>query len=296
MKWVGIVLASLAGILALAMIVVYAISARRISKTYSFDDPPLNVPTDAASIVKGQHFVQAIGKCANCHGDNLAGKVVFNDKIMGRLYSANLTRGKGGIGSSFTDRDYVRAIRHGVATDGRPLLFMPTDAFYYMNDEDLANTIAYLKTIPAVDAVLPAKRVGPLARVLYLSTGFPLVPSERVPHAGPRPPVVAAGGTREYGDYLATTGGCKSCHLQDLSGGVPVAKNLLSADITPAGIGKWTEADFAKALHDGIRPDGRILSAVMPWPYTRFMTDDEIHALWLYVHSVAPKNVGGQLH
>lgn len=53
---------------------------------------------------------------------------------------------------------------------------MPTDAFYYMNDEDLANTIAYLKTIPAVDAVLPAKRVGPLARVLYLSTGFPWFP------------------------------------------------------------------------------------------------------------------------
>lgn len=294
MKWLGIVLASLAGILALAVIVVYAISARRISTIYSFNDPPLSVPTDAASIAKGQHFVQAIGKCANCHRDNLAGKVVFDDKIMGRLYSANLTRGKGGIGSSFTDRDYVRAIRHGVGTDGRPLLFMATDAFYYMNDEDLANTIAYLKTIPAVDAVLPAKRVGPLARVLYLTTGFPLVPSERVPHGGPRPPVAAAGGTREYGDYLATTGGCKSCHLQDLSGGVPVAKNLLSANITPAGIGKWTEVDFTKALRAGIRPDGRILSAVMPWPHTRFMTDDEIHALWLYVHSVPPKNGRGR--
>lgn len=97
MKWVGIVLASLAGILALATIVVYAISARRISKTYSFDDPPLNAPTDAASIVKGQHFVQAIGKCANCHGDNLAGKVVFNDKIMGRLYSANLSAAKAAL-------------------------------------------------------------------------------------------------------------------------------------------------------------------------------------------------------
>jgi mono/diheme cytochrome c family protein len=66
--------------------------------------------TDAASIVKGQHFVQAIGKCANCHGDNLAGKVVLKDKIMGRLYSANLRRGKAGIGSSFTDRDYVHSV------------------------------------------------------------------------------------------------------------------------------------------------------------------------------------------
>ena len=50
---------------------------------------------------------------------------------MGRIYSANLTRGKGGIGSSYTDADYVRAIRHGVGRNGRPLLTMPTDALYY---------------------------------------------------------------------------------------------------------------------------------------------------------------------
>lgn len=287
-KWMGIALAGLAGLLILAVVVVYAISARRMAKVYTFNDPPLIVPTDAAAIAKGQHFVQAIGKCAFCHGDNFAGKVVFDDNIMGRLYSANLTRGKGGIGGSFTDSDYVRAIRHGVGTNGRPLLFMPSDAFYYMNDGDLANTIAYMKTIPAVDGVVPAKRVGPLARVLYLRTAFPLVPAERTPQHGPRPRVVAPGPTREYGEYLAATGGCKSCHLQDLSGGVPVAKNLLSANLTPTGIGKWTEADFRKALRDGIRPDGRVLSAVMPWPNTRFMTDDEIHSLWLYVHSVPP--------
>jgi len=288
-KSIGVVLAGLVGLVVIALVIVYAVSSRRMAKSYAFDDPPLVIPSDSASVAKGHHYVQAIAKCATCHGDDLAGKVFVDDAAMGRLYSANLTRGKGGIGASYKDADYVRAIRHGVGRNGRPLLTMPTDAFYYINDEDLANSIAYLKTIPAVDAALPTKRVGLLARALYLTTDFPLVQAEKVPQRGPRPAKVAAAPTREYGDYLATTGSCKSCHLQSLSGGVPIGRNLLSANITPRRIGNWTEADFKKALRDGIRPDGRVLSAVMPWPYTRLMTDDEIHALWLYVHSVPPK-------
>ena len=293
-KWIGIALSGLIGFLVIVVVIVYAMSSRRIGKVYSFDDQPLTIPTDSVSVAKGQHFVQAIAKCASCHGDDLAGRVVVNDAAIGRLYSANLTPGKGGIGASYKDADYIRAIRHGVGRGGRPLLMMPTDAFYYINDQDLANTIGYLKTIPVVDAVLPSKRIGPLARALFLMTDFPLMPAEKVPHNGPRPPTVPAGSTKEYGDYLATTGSCKSCHLKDLSGGVPIAKNLLSANLTPKAIGNWTEADFRKGLRNGIRPDGRILSAVMPWPYTRFMTDDEIHALWLYVHSVPPKNARGR--
>ena len=293
-KWIGIGFLGLIGLLVIAVVIVYALTSRRMSKTYAVNDPPLAIPTDSASIAKGQHFVQSIAKCATCHGDDFAGKVVIDDAVMGRLYSANLTRGEGGIGASYKDVDYVRAIRHGVARNGHPLLFMPTDAFYSMSDTDLANTIAYLKTLPAVDAVVPTKRIGPLARALFLTTGFPLIPAERVPVNGPRPADVPAGPTREYGLYLATTGGCRSCHLQDLSGGVPIAGNVLSANLTPMGIGNWSEADFRKALRNGIRPDGRVLSAVMPWPYTRFMTDDEIHALWLYVHSVPPKTARGR--
>jgi mono/diheme cytochrome c family protein len=282
-------LAGLVVVLVVGTAVVYGESTRRLNKVYSFNDSPLAIPSDSASVARGRHFVQAIGKCSGCHGDDLAGKITADNFLLGRLYSANLTRGKGGIGSTYTDADYVRAIRHGVRRDGRPLTAMPTDAFYYINDADLANTIAYLKTIPAVDAGIPARKVGPLPRALYLMTDFPLVAAENVPSSGPRPAVVPVGATREYGDYLATTGACKSCHLADLAGGVPVERNVFSANLTPRAIGKWTEADFRKALREGIRPDGRVLSAVMPWPYTRFMTDEEIHALWLYVHSVPPK-------
>jgi cytochrome c553 len=245
------------------------------------------------SIAKGRHFVQAIGKCASCHGDDYAGKVIVDDGLIGRVYSANLTKGKGGIGETFTDADYVRAIRRGIKKDGHPMLFMPTDSYYYINDEDLANAIAYLKTVPAVDAAIPATRVGPMARALFLATDFPLIPAERIPSDGSRPQKIPPGPTREYGEYLTAAGACRSCHLQDLSGGVPIAKDLLSANITPAAIGKWTESDFHKVLTTGIRPDGRMISAVMPWPYTRFLTDDEIQAMWMYIHSLPPKNSRG---
>jgi mono/diheme cytochrome c family protein len=294
MKWLAAGLAGLVGLVVIAMAIVYGVTSRRMSQVYGVADPPLAIPRDSASIAKGYHFVQAIGKCPVCHGDDLAGKVVFDNAVMGRLYSANLTRGRGGIGGSYKDADYVRTLRHGVARGGHPLVFMPTDAYYYINDADLANTIAYLKTIPAVDAMVPTKRIGPLARALYLRTAFPLIPAEEVPLNGPRPLAVAQGPTREYGYYLATTGGCRSCHLKDLSGGALIDGIVLSANLTPKGIGNWTEPDFRKALRNGTRPDGRVLSTVMPWAYTRLMTDDEIHAVWLYVHSVPPRNAKGK--
>jgi mono/diheme cytochrome c family protein len=292
-KWIGRGLVGLLGLLVIAIALVYAISSRRINKVYTVNDPAPAIPTDSASIAKGQHFVQAIGKCASCHGDDYAGKVIVDDGVIGRIYSANLTRGKGGIGASFTDADYVRAIRHGIKKDGRPILFMPTDSYYYINDDDLASAIAYLKTVPAIDAAIPAARLLPVARALFVLTDFPLIPSERIPHNARRPPRIPAGPTREYGEYLTTAGACRSCHLQDLSGGVPIANNLLSANLTPAAIGKWSESDFHKVLTTGIRPDGRMISAVMPWPYTRFLTDEEIEAMWLYIHSLPPKKSRG---
>ena len=55
--------------------------------------------------------------------------------------------------------------------------------------------------------------------------------------------------------------------------GLPPASNL-----TPAGIGNWTEADLVRALREGKRPDGSSLDEFMPWKVFRGMTDAEIHA------------------
>jgi len=59
----------------------------------------------------------------------------------------NLTSGLGGIGSVFTDTDYVRAIRHGIGRDNKSLLIMPSEQYNRISDEDLGALIAYLKTV-----------------------------------------------------------------------------------------------------------------------------------------------------
>jgi hypothetical protein len=77
-----------------------------------------------------------------------------------RIVAANLTRGAGGVGGQFSDADWVRAIRHGVGLDGKPLLFMPSQVFAALSDPDLADIIAYVKSVPRVARPLPASAVA----------------------------------------------------------------------------------------------------------------------------------------
>jgi hypothetical protein len=68
-----------------------------------------------------------------------------------------------------------------------------------------------------------------------------------------------------------------------------------SANITPEGIGTWTEADFFKALREGMRPNGTAIdSTVMPIRLTREMTDQETKAIYMFLKTVPPKASGGR--
>lgn len=292
-KWIGYVLGGLLVIILIAVGFAYAKTSSRLNRTYPTTAEAVPVPTDSASIERGRHLVLAVGKCVDCHGDNLAGKRISDDFAFGTLWSANLTKGKGGVGSSFANADYVRAIRYGVRPDGKPLIMMPSEAYTHFSDADLGAIIAYVKSMPPVDQVTSPPRMGPVARIIATMTpDFPLAPAEMIDRNMTRPAAVTPSVTKEYGDYLLKTGGCKSCHTENLSGGVKI-QGIASANLTPTGIGKWTEADFTKALRTGVRPDGRILSAAMPWPYMKNLTDDEIRAMWLYLRSIPARPMGG---
>lgn len=293
LKWLGYVVGILVALLVVAVGVVYAVSSSKFSKSYPTAAESVTIPTDPASVARGKHLAEAIGKCQVCHGDDYAGKKVFDDPVFGRLTSRNLTSGEGGIGGTFTDADYVRAIRHGVGKDGKSLLFMPAEQFYYFNDADLGAMIAYLKTLPAVASPFPPKRsIGPVGRAVMLMTPMPLLSAPLVPQVAQRPADVPAGVTKEYGEYLAKTGSCTGCHGPSLSGGAKI-EGVLALNLTPGGeLGSWTEADFNKAIREGVRPDGRVLSAMMPWPYAKKMSDDEMRALWMYIRSLPAKKMG----
>jgi mono/diheme cytochrome c family protein len=107
---------------------------------------------------------------------------------------------------------------------------------------------------------------------------------------------VPEGPTLEYGAYLANIAGCTGCHGPGLAGGqIPGAPPDFpqSANLTPSGeVGNWTEADFINTIRTGVNPDGRQLVSEMPWMTYRNMTDDELKALWAYIHSVPPKEAG----
>jgi mono/diheme cytochrome c family protein len=297
LRWIGIVLGGLVGLLLIAALALYVVGGGRIDKTYTIAAEMVAVPTDQASIERGRHLAVAINKCADCHGITMGGSV-FLDVTAPPLFRAvapNLTRGQGGVGDQLSDADFARAIRHGVGPDGRALLVMPAEDYAPMSDADVGAVIAYIRSLPPVDSQLPASEIRPLGRILLAAGQLPPFSAEVIDHAAARETVPPAGVTPEYGRYLAMTGGCTGCHGPGLSGGAipgvppdfPKARNL-----TPTGIGSWSEQDFFRALREGKRPDGSAINPFMPWQATRQMTDDEIRALLAYLRSAPPRPDG----
>lgn len=284
-RWTLRVLLTVVALLVAGVASVYALSERRFRASFDVHRPSLAIPTAPAAIAEGARLAVANG-CTDCHGDALSGRVVVDEPVVGRIAGSNLTRG--GRGAALTPTDWERAVRHGVRRDGSALAFMPAHEFRGMPDDELAMIVAWARTLPAIANDPGPVRAGPLGRVLLLTGDVAFVPAERIDHARPHPAHVEAERTVAYGRYRAE--GCVGCHGATLSGGKikgappdwPPA-----ADLTRAGrVGTWSEADFVRALREGVRPDGTRLSDVMPWRSTRAMTDTELGALYLYLRTL----------
>jgi mono/diheme cytochrome c family protein len=284
------------GILILVVLVTFTISTVRINRSYKNYDiqvESLPIPTDQESIARGEHLA-TIYFCDNCHGDNLAGDYLLNDPVLAVIPAPNLTRGAGGVGATNTDEDWVRAIRHGVGHDMRGLVGMPARTFYHMSDQDLADLIAYLKTLPAVDNDLPERRFGPMFRVLLPLGQAPPSEASVIDHTAARPATPPVGATVSYGEYLSQI--CASCHGETLNGGTvrDFDGELITAlNLTPGGeLAAWSQQDFMDTLRTGITPFGRELTDAMPWGNFGQMTDEELQAIWLYLQSLPAMEQG----
>ena len=290
LKWAGIVLAGLAGVVVVAALTGYIISERRIAKTYAIADEVLTLPIDAASLAEGQRLVTMRG-CSDCHTPDFGGQTFIDDPMIGVIATANLTGGQGSATAGYTVADWEQAIRHGVNPDGRGLLIMPSYEYAGLSDEQVAQMIAYLQTLPPVDRVPAEPALKPLARALFLAGQLPLLPAEMIDHSVAHAATVPVAASAEYGAYLSTT--CTGCHQPNLAGGVVPGSApgaLPSANLTPAGnLAHWSLDDFKNTLRSGTTPEGKELDpAVMPWPIAAQMTDVELEALWLYFQSLPP--------
>ncbi|HXM19395.1 MAG TPA: cytochrome c [Candidatus Tumulicola sp.] len=292
-----LIVLGIVGLAVIAIVALYAIGSAALDKTYAIAPSALDltIPSDKASIARGKHWATSLAKCADCHAADLGGGGMNLDVPPFHGVAPNLTRGQGGIGATFTNTDYVRAIRHGLDESGHALIIMPSDQYTSLSDQDLADIIAYVKSVPPVNRELPDTTVKPLGRILMGAGMLPPPPATVINHDGPWVAVMKPAASVEYGRYLAMTNGCTGCHGAGLSGG-PIPGLPPSApkatNITPTGIGGWSAADLTLALRTGKRPNGTTINPFMPWAATAKMTDQEMKALVMYVRSVPPRPTG----
>ncbi len=100
------------------------------------------------------------------------------------------------------------------------------------------------------------------------------------------------------GEYLTKAGDCIACHTntpkkgKTFAGGLPIQTpfgTIYSPNITPdkkTGIGNWTDAQFLKAMHDGISPQGEYYYPAFPYIYFNKVTDDDVQAIWAYLKQI----------
>ena len=275
---------------------VYWRSNALLAPHIQINETALTIPSDAEAIERGRHVAIPRG-CSDCHATDFGGKMIVDVLPVGRIAGPNLTHGKGGLPADFGTADWERAIRHGVAPDGRMLVIMPTRDFAALSDADTADMIAFLQQLALVDRMQPPLVVGPIPRLQMLLGSVPLAEARAIDQHAVHIAAMAPAATREYGAYLAHT--CSGCHGEHFSGGrVPGLPPSFppAANITPhsSGIAGWSKVDFYTAMRTGKRPNGTNIDPFMPWATFKLMSDTELDALWAFLQNQPPRAAGGR--
>ncbi len=117
-----------------------------------------------------------------------------------------------------------------------------------------------------------------------------------------------AQGDAKRGEYLSKAAGCKGCHTEAKEGATPYAGGrelntpfgtFYGPNITPhlqAGIGKWSEAEFLRALRLGERPDGGHYFPAFPYPSFTKITDADARDLWAFFRTLAASDRANRAH
>ena len=258
---------------------------------------------------RGEYLVEHVSLCYGCHtsfdakGKDMpqllaakgSGRVMADQGDF-RVVAPNITPDpETGIGK-WTDDELARAIREGIARDGRALFpMMPYRSFRNMSDEDLASVIVYLRSQPAAHNDPGTTHLPfPVSRLI---NSAPQPVTKGVSAPSPANPVA-------YGNYLVNAVGvCGDCHTPRDQHGQPIAAMYLaggnlfdesgravaSANITPdpSGISYYDEAMFVQVMRTGL-VKGRKLNVMMPtWAFDG-LTDQDLKAIYAYLRTIPP--------
>ena len=260
-----------------------------------------------ADAERGKYIFHAAG-CAACHTDKkgkgapLAGGRKLKTSF-GIFHSPNITPDpENGIGR-WSDGDFIRALRQGVAPDGSHYFpVFPYPSYTGITDRDLLDLKAYLFTLPAAKTVNKPHDVSPPFGWRFL------VPVWKALYFTPGPFRPDPGRSEEWnrGAYLVTAlGHCGECHTPRGALGAPTAGMALAGttegpegglipNITPdkeTGIGRWPDGDLEELLKSGMLPDGDFVGDAMGDVVddtTGRLKGTDLKAIILYLRSLPP--------
>jgi mono/diheme cytochrome c family protein len=271
--------------------------------------PQASLPIPLSAVERGQYLV-SVANCVSCHtakaGVRFAGGRPFQTthSFFGNIYSSNITPDRDtGIGT-WSEDEFIRAMRSGVAPGERRLFpAFPYTSFTKLSTADLKAIYAYLRTIPAVRAVPPQNSFWFRQRwamrfwnALFFKGG------ELTPDA-------TQSDAWNEGRYLVEAlGHCGACHTPrnasfaerseaGLTGGIHMdevedgkirtwsAPNLTSADM---GLAKWSVDELQKYLKSGSSRRAGVLGPMneVIGNSLRYLTDADVAAMSLYLKSL----------
>jgi mono/diheme cytochrome c family protein len=262
----------------------------------------------AGDAARGEVIFAMAGGCG-CHSgpDGPVGAGGGEIKTpFGVFYATNITPDPDtGIGR-WSDAEIIAAIRAGYARDkGVESPVMPYYQYAGMADGDVADLVAYLRTLPPVRRANRDAEVSlPFPRLAF--RGWRLLFAARV-----TPPAAAPTDPLERGRYLSNhVAICTDCHTpRNRFGALETGLYLAGTDdgpdgnpvpnITPdseTGIGKWTEAQIVQLLHTGMKPNmdnvqgmmGEMIDGVGGGPGYAKVPDAELRSIAKYLKTVPP--------
>jgi cytochrome c553 len=242
--------------------------------------PTVHIIGNREQIERGEQIANSF--CGACHTKTgpLTGGVDIGKELavpVGSFVSANLT--PAGVLAHWTDGEIFRAIRNSVDAQGNWLTIMSYTNVSHLSDADIEALIAYLRSrAPAGDPTVNPPDHFNLLGLMMLGAG--MLPGGTPVFTGTveSPPPSA---TAEYGSYILSFQDCRTCHGENLTGGVP-------GQVAPIGPGlqmvkSWKPEQFIATLRTGKDPSGRQLSDIMPWRTVGRMSDQDLTAIYEYL-------------
>jgi len=248
---------------------------------------------------RGEYISKAAG-CLGCHTEEKKDAAAYAggralQTPFGTFYGPNITPHKeAGLGS-WSEADFVRAMREGRRPDGANLFpAFPYPSFTKMSDDDLRDLWAYLRSLPANATPSRPHELGFLYRWRFLVSIWKwlfFTPGAFVADA--------KDAVLNRGAYLVQAlGHCGECHTPRNFFGAPKKDRFLAGaklgktavpNITPTRLKKVSDGELKEVLKTAMTSDGDVLAESMAEVVrntTSQLTAPDLDAMLAYLRSL----------